>query len=126
VNGAPSSAKAGVLRSRPDDFGRVTELKFQQLAAPAISTPPDILAGPSGSIERRRAPGEAASVLADNEASDITVSGGQRLSAGGLDRVRRCADYRGCQRVLPVLPQPVDHPSDIRGRTVLAHFHFAV
>jgi hypothetical protein len=31
VNGAPNSAKAGVLRSPPDDFGRVTELKFQTI-----------------------------------------------------------------------------------------------
>jgi arylsulfatase A-like enzyme len=31
VNGAPISAKAGVLRSPPDDFGRMTELKFQTI-----------------------------------------------------------------------------------------------
>jgi arylsulfatase A-like enzyme len=33
VNGAPSSAKGGVLRSPPDDFGRVTELKFQTIGS---------------------------------------------------------------------------------------------
>ena len=31
--GAPSSAKAGVLRSPPDEFGRVTELKFQTIGS---------------------------------------------------------------------------------------------
>jgi hypothetical protein len=33
VNGASTSAKAGVLRSPPDDFGRVTELKFQTIGS---------------------------------------------------------------------------------------------
>jgi hypothetical protein len=33
LNGPASSAKAGVLRSPPDDFGRVTELKFQTIGS---------------------------------------------------------------------------------------------
>jgi hypothetical protein len=33
VNGAQSPAKTGVQRSPPDDFGRVTELKFQSVGS---------------------------------------------------------------------------------------------
>ncbi len=33
VNGAAISAKGGVLRSPPDDFGRMTEVKFQTIGS---------------------------------------------------------------------------------------------
>jgi hypothetical protein len=33
VNGAPISAKAGVLKSAPDDFGHTTELKYQTIGS---------------------------------------------------------------------------------------------